>query len=91
MLGNDDHVVALTRMRAIKGGTLVTVEVISVFHYRNGKQQERWFHPTDAVSRHWLPSSSASGCSSRPTLYCATQFEDGATLARADHESSGAS
>ena len=47
VLGNDDHVVALTRMRAIKGGTLVTVEVISVFHYRNGKQQERWFHPTD--------------------------------------------
>jgi hypothetical protein len=23
------------------------VPVISVFHYRNGKQQERWFHPTD--------------------------------------------
>jgi len=47
VLGNDEHVVALSLMGAMKGGAPVAVEVISVFHYRNGRQRERWFHPTD--------------------------------------------
>jgi ketosteroid isomerase-like protein len=47
VVGNDDHVVALSRMSAVRRGKAITVQVISVFHYRNGKQQERWFHPVD--------------------------------------------
>ena len=50
VLGNDEHVVALSRMSAVKHGVPITVEVASVFHYRNGKQRERWFHPTDIES-----------------------------------------
>ncbi len=48
-------------------------------------------YSADAVSRHWLPGSSASGCSSRPMLYCTAQLRVGATNARPDHESSAAS
>src|SRR3954469_21834940 len=44
-------------------------------------------YSTEAVCRHWLPGSSTSGCSRRPTLYCAVQFRAGAILARVDHES----
>jgi ketosteroid isomerase-like protein len=47
VLGNDDHVVALSIMGAMRDGAPITVTVISVFHYRNGRQVERWFHPTD--------------------------------------------
>ena len=47
VVANDDHVVALSRMTAVRDGIPMTVEVVSVFHYRNGKQQERWLHPTD--------------------------------------------
>jgi uncharacterized protein len=47
VLGNDRHVVALSRMGALRGRAQITVEVISVFHFRNGRQQERWFHPAD--------------------------------------------
>jgi hypothetical protein len=34
-------------MGAVRSGRAITVQVVSVFHYRNGKQQERWFHPAD--------------------------------------------
>lgn len=47
VVGNDDHVVALSTMSAVREGVTVSVHVISVFHYRDGKQQERWMHPTD--------------------------------------------
>jgi ketosteroid isomerase-like protein len=47
VVGNESHVVALSRMGAVRSGRAITVQVISVFHYRNGKQQERWFHPVD--------------------------------------------
>jgi ketosteroid isomerase-like protein len=47
VLGNDEHVVALSLMGAIKDGVPFTAHVISVFHYRNGLQLERWFHPVD--------------------------------------------
>jgi hypothetical protein len=46
-VGNDDHVVALSWMNAVGSAVPMTVPVISVFHYRDGKQQERWVHPTD--------------------------------------------
>ena len=47
VLGTDEHVVALSRMGLVKDGTPITVDVISVFHYRDGRQRERWFHPAD--------------------------------------------
>ena len=47
VVGNDEHVVAMSLMGAVKDGMAVTVQVISVFHYRNGRQRERWFHPTN--------------------------------------------
>ena len=50
VVGNDEHVVALSRMGAFKDGVAITVDVISVFHYRDGQQQERWFHPTDPAA-----------------------------------------
>ncbi len=50
VVGNDEHVVALSLMGAVRDGIAITVPVISVFHYRNGRQQERWFHPTDLAA-----------------------------------------
>ena len=47
VVGNDNHEVALSRMSAVRSGLSITVQVVSVIHYRNGKQPERWFHPTD--------------------------------------------
>jgi len=50
VLGTDDHVVALSDMSAIKDGALVAVHVVSVFHFKDGRQQERWFHPSDIAA-----------------------------------------
>jgi ketosteroid isomerase-like protein len=47
VLGTDDHVVALSDMSAMREGVLVPVRVVSVFHFREGRQHERWFHPSD--------------------------------------------
>jgi ketosteroid isomerase-like protein len=50
VIGNDEHVVALSRMSAVKAGGPLGVDVISVFHYRDGTQYERWFFPEDPES-----------------------------------------
>lgn len=50
VLGTDDHVVALSHMSAVREGNPVSVNVVSVFHFRDGRQQERWFHPSDIVA-----------------------------------------
>ncbi len=50
VVGNDDHVVALSRMGAVRDRVVILVDVISVFHYREGRQLERWFHPTDLTA-----------------------------------------
>jgi ketosteroid isomerase-like protein len=47
VLGTDNHVVALSDMSALRDGARVSVHVVSVFHFRNGRQQARWFHPSD--------------------------------------------
>lgn len=47
VLGTDDHVVALSDMSAIRNGVRVKASVVSVMHFREGRQQERWFHPAD--------------------------------------------
>jgi ketosteroid isomerase-like protein len=47
VLGNDAHVCALSIMGARRPAIDVRTRVVSVFHYRDGRQQERWFHPDD--------------------------------------------
>ena len=37
-------------MGAVRDGVAITVDAISVFHYRDGRQLERWFHPTDLAA-----------------------------------------
>ena len=50
VLGNDEHVVALSQMGARRAGLDVDTRVTSVFHYREGRQTERWFYPEDAAA-----------------------------------------
>lgn len=50
VLGNDRHVCALSIMGARREGVDVQTRVVSVFHYRNGHQVERWFYPEDPVA-----------------------------------------
>ena len=50
VLGTDDHVVALSLTAAVQKGVGVKVHVVSVFHFRDGRQRERWFHPADLAA-----------------------------------------
>jgi ketosteroid isomerase-like protein len=50
VLGTDDHVVALSHMAAVRHDERVSLSVVSVFHYRDGRQHERWFHPSDLAA-----------------------------------------
>ena len=50
VLGSDEHVVALSTWSGVREGIPVSVEVVGVFHYRDGRQQERWNHPTDIAA-----------------------------------------
>jgi hypothetical protein len=47
VLGNDEHVCALSYMGAKRPGFEVEIRVTSVFHFRGGQQVERWFYPED--------------------------------------------
>ena len=47
VFGNDEHVCALSDMGARRPGVDVETRVVSVFHYRDGRQAERWFYPDD--------------------------------------------
>ena len=47
VFGNDEHVCALSDMGAHRPGFDVQTRVVSVFHYRDGRQAERWFYPDD--------------------------------------------
>lgn len=47
VLATDDHVVALNVMSAVMDGAHTSVNMANVMHFRNGRQQERWFHPSD--------------------------------------------
>jgi ketosteroid isomerase-like protein len=53
VFGNDEHVCALSDMGARREGLEVETRVVSIFHFRNGRQIERWFFPedTDAWNR----------------------------------------
>jgi ketosteroid isomerase-like protein len=59
VLGTDDHVVALSDMSAVRDGARVSVNVVSVMHFREGRQQERWFHPSDLAAWDVLLGGSA--------------------------------
>ena len=50
VLGTGDHVVALSDMSAVRDGVRISVNVVSVMHFRDGRQQERWFHPSDPIA-----------------------------------------
>jgi len=50
VLGNDEHVCALSNMGARRPGLEVETRVVSIFHFRDGRQVERWFFPEDAAA-----------------------------------------
>jgi len=50
VLASEDHVVALSDMSSERDGHRVNVNVVSVMHFRDGLQRERWFHPSDPVA-----------------------------------------
>ncbi len=47
VIGNDDHVVALTTVRAEREGRTLHDNTVQVFHIRDGKATEVWTHPAD--------------------------------------------
>jgi uncharacterized protein len=47
VLGNDDHVCALSYMGARRPNVDIEIRVVSVFHFRDGRQLERWLYPED--------------------------------------------
>jgi uncharacterized protein len=47
VFGNDEHVCALSFMGARQPGLELETRVVSVFHFRDGRQLERWFYPED--------------------------------------------
>jgi ketosteroid isomerase-like protein len=54
VFGNHDHVRALSVMSVRQDGVEVSTRVVSVFHYRDGKQLERWFYPDDPAALETL-------------------------------------
>lgn len=48
VFGNDQHVCALSYMGARRDGLEIETRVVSIFHFRDGRQIERWFFPEDA-------------------------------------------
>ncbi len=50
VFGSDAHVCALSEMGATRPGTDVSTRVVSVFHFREGRQVERWIYPEDMAA-----------------------------------------
>jgi len=50
VLGNDEHVCALSYMGARRPGVDIEIRVTSVFHFRAGRQVERWLYPEDMAA-----------------------------------------
>ena len=50
VFGSDAHVCALSEMGATRPGTDVSTRVVSVFHFREGRQVERWIYPEDMTA-----------------------------------------
>ena len=55
ILANDEHGVALVRNTAQRGGKSLDNHAVQVFHIRDGKAVETWFHPGDqaATDKFW--------------------------------------
>ena len=49
-LRHHDHVVALSNWSAVREGIPLSVDVVGVFHFRDGRQQERWNHASDMAA-----------------------------------------
>jgi uncharacterized protein len=47
VIGNDEHVVALTTARAQRAGKTLQDNTVQIFHIRDGKAAEVWTHPAD--------------------------------------------
>ena len=45
VLGNEEHVVALSHIGVRRPDLDQVIRVVSVFHFRDGRQVERWFYP----------------------------------------------
>lgn len=50
VIGNDEHVVALHTTRAERAGKQLEVNVVHVFHVRDGKVTEAWTHHAELYS-----------------------------------------
>jgi len=50
VFGNDAHVCALSEMGAVRPGVDVSTRVISIFHFREQRQIERWLYPEDMTA-----------------------------------------
>jgi ketosteroid isomerase-like protein len=50
VFASDEHVCALSYMGARRPGVDIEVRVTSVFHYRAGRQLERWLYPEDMAA-----------------------------------------
>ena len=48
VFGNDEHLCALSVMGVKRDEINVQTRVVSVFHFREGKQLERWLYPEDS-------------------------------------------
>lgn len=55
VVGNDEHVVALTTVRAEREGRTLQDNTVQVFHIEDGKATEVWTHPADlyAIDEFW--------------------------------------
>ena len=47
VIGNDEHVVALTTVQAERAGKHLEDNTVQIFHLRDGKATEVWTHPAD--------------------------------------------
>ena len=50
VFANDEHVCALSYQGARRPGVAIETPETSVFHYRGGRQVERWIYPDDAAA-----------------------------------------
>lgn len=55
VLANDEHVVVLTKRTAERDGKSLRDNGVQVFHVKDGKVTETWFHPGDqyATDQFW--------------------------------------
>ncbi len=47
VFGNEAHVCALSVIGARRPGLDLETRMVSIFHFRDGRQAERWFYPDD--------------------------------------------